>query len=178
MHTSLTLSVPTLKPFITNGKNVTSLIALPLPENYHLQHYYWTSLCTSNIYKTKQIKKKKRQLHVIGRMTHSRASSLLSANSTVHRRDAKYLKTLSNDDKGTDTEHNNLTPRYPEREGIEKFSHLLHIRTTVHCSHKKKKREVQYEDLHSTAKSGKFFIYKKLHQMVRLAGEMCGGSTG
>jgi hypothetical protein len=66
-----------------------------------------------------------------------RACTLVSANSTVCRENAKYYKTLSNDDKGIDTEHKDLqTPIYPEWKGVEKFSHLLHIRITVHCSQK------------------------------------------
>lgn len=65
----------------------------------------------------------------------------MSTNSTAGHKNVKYLKALSNDDKGTDTEQKGLrTPTYPEREGVEKFSHLLHITTTVHCPQKKKER--------------------------------------
>jgi len=93
-----------------------------------------------------------------------RASPLVSTNGTVHHADAEHYKSLINNNRGTDTEHRDLqTPRYSEKEGVEKSSRLLiHITSTVHCSQKQTKKR-----LVALLKWKVLFMYRKLHQIAK-----------
>jgi hypothetical protein len=69
-------------------------------------------------------------------------SPLVSANGNVCHKDAKHYQPSRCDNKGTDTEQRDLlTPRYPEQEGVEKFSRSFHITSKVHGSHTHTKKE-------------------------------------